>query len=104
MTPSSAPTSAAAGSVIQNGRLHLLEQDADGEGAGRHQPGMAERHLAGVARQQHQGERADAGQEHLVGEVEMERRGEERERRQRDQQAASDARSVRVSISARSCA
>ena len=40
-------------------RLHLLEQDADREGAGRQQPGMTERDLAGVAGQQHQRERAD---------------------------------------------
>ena len=65
--------------------IELLEQDADREGAGRQQPGVAERDLACVAGQQHERERADAGQEHLVGEIEQEGRGQERKCEEHDQ-------------------
>ena len=64
-------------------RVDLPEQDADRERAGRQQAGVAERDLAGIAGQQHQRERADAGEKHLAGEIELERRRDERERQQR---------------------
>ena len=63
-------------------RLGLLEQDADRESAGRHQPGMSERDLSGIAGEQHQRQRADRGKEDLRREIELERRGDERKREQ----------------------
>ena len=59
-------------------RVDLADQDADGEGAGRQQPGMAERDLAAIASQQHQRQRADRGEKDLAGEVELKGRGIER--------------------------
>ena len=66
--------------------MQLLEEDADGEGSGGQQAGVAERHLPGVARQQHEGERADHGEECLRGEIDQERRGDDREGEQRHDQ------------------
>ena len=59
MMPRSAPTAAAAGSVIQNGALRLAEQDSDRERARGDQAGMPQRDLSGIAGQQHERERAD---------------------------------------------
>ena len=84
MIPSSAPTSAAAGSVTQNGAFSLTKQNADRERACRDQSGVSERDLAGIAREQHQRERADAGEKNLAGEVELEGRRDQRESEQRE--------------------
>ena len=80
MKPSSAPVSADAGSVIQNGACISRDEDADREGAGGDQAGMAERDLPGIAGQQHQRERADRGEKDLAGEIEREGRRDERKR------------------------
>ena len=54
-------------------RVELTKQDARRERAGRNQSGVAERNLTGIAGEQHQGERADAGEKYLTGEIELER-------------------------------
>jgi hypothetical protein len=73
-------------------RVRFPEQDPDRERAGRHQAGVPERDQAGVAGEQHQGQRTDAGEKNLAGEVELKRRGDEREAKQRDhEQAQADA-------------
>ena len=51
-------------------RVELTKQDARRERAGRNQSGVAERNLTGMAGEQHQGERADAGEKYLTGEIE----------------------------------
>ena len=64
----------------------LAEQDADRERARRQKAGVTERDLAGIAGEQHQRERADRGQEHLAGEVEIERRSHERIGREQERE------------------
>ena len=59
-------------------RVEFAEEYPGGEGAGREQAGMAERDLARIAGEQHQRQRADRGEEHLAGEIEIEGGGEER--------------------------
>src|SRR6516162_2943532 len=59
-------------------RIRLPEKDSDRERARREQAGVAERNLSGIAGQQHEGERADAGKKDL------ERRRNQRKREQRD--------------------
>ena len=77
--PTARRPAAAAGSVTKNGRIELLEQDADGEGAGRQQAGVAKRDLARIPGQQHQGQRADHGEKNLGCEIEQEGRGHKRQ-------------------------
>ena len=69
-------------------RIGFPEQNSDRERARRHQAGVPERNLAGIAGQQHQRERADAGEKYLAGEIELERRRHERERQQRQDEHA----------------
>ncbi len=64
-------------------RPDFADQHADGIGAGCQQARRAERNQSGKAGEQHQRQRADAGQQHLVGEIELKRRGDERQRDQR---------------------
>src|SRR5205085_1472523 len=59
------------------GGAEFLEQDARRIGAGREEPGMAERDLAGVAGEEHQRDSADRGEQDLVREVERKRRRNE---------------------------
>ena len=47
---------------------------------------MAERDLSGIAGQQHQRDRADGREQHLVGEVEREAAGERRQQQRGEQE------------------
>ena len=69
-------------------RIGFPEQNPDRERARRHEAGVPERNLPGIAGEQHQRERTDAGEKDLAGEVELERRGHEREGQQREDEHA----------------
>ena len=61
-------------------RSGFADQNANGVGAGGQEAGGTERNQAGKSGQQHQRERTNAGEQHLVGKIELKRRGDERQR------------------------
>ena len=77
MKPTMAPETAAAGTTTTKRHLEVHREDDGGEGADREKGGMAERDLPAKAGQDHQPERADAGEEAQIDQVhEIVRRAE----------------------------